>query len=92
MTCKRCGKALSNEMATCPFCGAFLHSSQIDEFVEMKKEKAKDLRPKLISEQYGMEPIQYEKQEKKKNPNSVAILALIAVVFVFLLITLFIIL
>lgn len=80
MVCRRCGKALSNEQPACPFCGSFLAPDQIETFVEMKKEKARDLRPKLISERYGMKPIQYEQANNKMNSNLIAILALVGIV------------
>lgn len=90
MKCKRCGKALSSEQATCPFCGAFLSNDQINEYVEMKKEKEKDLRPKLISEKYGMEPIKYEIRRSKMNSRLIVLLAICGFLVLLFLIVLFI--
>ncbi len=67
MKCKKCGASLSLNIPTCPSCGAFLTEDQIKNFVELKKEQSKDLRPKLISERYGIKPIKYESQEKKES-------------------------
>ena len=90
MVCRNCGKALSNEQATCPFCGIFIASDQISEYVEMKKEKAKDLRPKLLSEKYGMQAIRYEKINSQTNQRIFLILGICGVIIVLFLITLFI--
>lgn len=91
MVCRKCGKALSNEQPTCPFCGAFLATDQIPEFVEMKKEKSKDLRPKLLSEQYGMEPIKYEQSLNHSYSHLIVILILLGILVLILVIVLFII-
>ncbi len=90
MTCRNCGKALSNEQATCPFCGVFIASDQIKEFIEMKKEKSKDLRPKLISEKYGISPIKYEKKEGQGNLNILIILVICGFIMILFFVTLFI--
>ncbi len=90
MVCRKCGKALSNEVPTCPFCGAFLASDQISSFVEMKKEKSRDLRPHLISEKYGMDPIVYERKLNQQNSRLIVILILCGIVAVLFLIVLFI--
>lgn len=67
MVCKKCGKALANSQPTCPFCGAFIASDQMEQFLSDKKEQSKDLRPKLVSERYGMKPYDYEKQNQTNN-------------------------
>ena len=67
MICKNCGKALGSAQATCPFCGSFISKDQVSSYVEMKKERERDLRPKLVSERYGMEPIVYEKKTENKS-------------------------
>lgn len=92
MVCKNCGKALGNNQATCPFCGAFISSDQIDTFKELKKEKEKDLRPKLISERYGVSPIQYEQQNSRINNRLIVLFILLgvfAIVFFIVLLFLF---
>ena len=79
MVCKNCGKALGNVQATCPFCGAFISSDQVNNFVEMKKEREKDLRPRLVSERYGMDPIKYEIQSSKVGNKLIVILIVVGV-------------
>jgi len=84
MTCRRCGKALSNDQPTCPFCGAFIDGDQIQSFVDMKKEKSRDLRPKLISEKYGMEPRSYEKKDDSTKNYFIFLPILIGILLVFM--------
>lgn len=86
VVCKNCGNALGNEQATCPFCGAFIHKDQVSAFKEMKKEKEKDLRPKLVSERYGMDSILYEQKKMQTNGRLIAILGICAVLVVIFLI------
>ncbi len=83
MVCHNCGKALGNEKSTCPFCGAFLSPDQIQSFVAMKKEKERDLRPKLVSEKYGFDPIKYEMKSAKIN-NKLIVCLIGAFIFVIL--------
>lgn len=90
MVCKRCGKALSSKAPTCPFCGAFISEEQIPEFVEMKKEKEKEARPALLSEQYGLKPFEYEKSQNKTNSYLFFILGFFLIVALLFLIVLFI--
>lgn len=82
VVCKNCGKALGNVQATCPFCGAFISSDQVTNFVEMKKEREKDLRPRLVSERYGMDPIKYEIQTSKVGTKLIIILVVVGVLVV----------
>lgn len=85
MVCKNCGKALGNQAATCPFCGSFISSDQVSSYVSMKKEREKDLRPRLVSEQYGMDPIKYEIQNSKTNTKLIGVLFVVGIlVIVFL--------
>ena len=58
----------------------------------MKKEKSKDLRPKLISEKYGMSPIKYEKKNGDESTRFVAFFIIFGVILLIFLFTLFIIL
>ena len=89
MVCKNCGKALGNVQATCPFCGSFIASDQVSTYVEMKKEREKDLRPRLVSERYGMDPIKYEIQSSKVGNKLIGILIGVSVlVLLFLIIVL----
>lgn len=90
MKCQRCGKALSNEQPTCPFCGAFISKEQISTFVDMKKEKTRDLRPKLISEKYGMEPIKYQMAVNQTNSKAILILSICGFLVILFLILVFI--
>ncbi|MCI8575734.1 MAG: hypothetical protein HFI09_04620 [Bacilli bacterium] len=86
MVCKNCGKALGNVQATCPFCGSFISSDQISNYVEMKKEREKDLRPRLVSERYGMDPIKYEIQLSKVGNKLIIILVAVGVLVILFLI------
>lgn len=86
MVCKNCGKALGNNQATCPFCGSFISSDQVSSYVEMKKEKERDLRPRLVSERYGMDPIKYEIQTSKVSNKLMIVLLICGVVVIFFLI------
>lgn len=79
MVCHNCGKSLSNEQPICQYCGAFISKEQINNFVDSKREKSKDLRPKLISEQYGMEPIKYEQKLNKSYSHLIVILSLLGI-------------
>lgn len=88
MVCKKCGASLSNDLATCPLCGALMTKEQLATYVEIKKEKAKDLRPKLISEQYGMEPIKYEQKQNQINDKLILILVICGVIVILFLIVL----
>lgn len=92
VTCRRCGKALGNEQATCPFCGAFIAADQVSQYRSMKKEQGKDLRPKLISERYGMDPIQYELQNTEVGSKLIFLLlgiGVVAIIFLVVLLILF---
>lgn len=90
MKCQKCGKALSNEQPTCLFCGTFISKEQISTFVNMKKEKSKDTRPKLISEKYGMEPIQYQINVNRTNSKAILILNVCAFLVILFLVLVFI--
>lgn len=90
MVCKNCGKALGNAQATCPFCGSFISSDQVSTYVEMKKERDKDLRPRLVSERYGMDPIKYEIQTSKVSNKLMIILLLCGVLVIVFLMVVFI--
>ena len=89
VVCKNCGKALGNAQATCPFCGSFLSSDQINHYVEMNNESEKDLRPRLVSERYGMDPIKYEMQTSKVGSKLIVILLGVGIlVIIFLIVVL----
>ena len=89
MVCKNCGKSLGNEKATCPFCGALMDQNQLEAFVKEKKEREQDLRPKLVSERYGM-ALHYEKQKNQTNHSLFIILGILLVLVILFLIAVFI--
>ncbi len=89
MICKNCGKALGNEKVTCPFCGALMQNGQIHEFMKEKKEREKDLRPRLVSERYGMD-LHYEKQKNTTNFPMFLILGIVVFLAILFLVVVFI--
>jgi len=91
MVCKKCGKALSNTQPTCPFCGAFITKEQINEYVDLKKESSNDLRPKLISEQYGMQPIKYEQKLNQSYSRLIWVLSFLGILVLLFFLLIFII-
>lgn len=89
MVCKNCGNALGNQKATCPFCGAFMEENQLSKFVKEKKEREKNLRPKLVSERYG-NYMHYEKTKQETNTWMFVVLGITCVLVVVFLIVVFI--
>ncbi len=88
VVCKKCGKALSNAQATCPFCGALMTSEQLTAFANMKRESEKDLRAKLISEQYGIKPIKYELHQNQISDKWIIFLVICGVLGILFLVVL----
>lgn len=65
MHCKRCGKALGTDRGICPFCGAMLSESQMNQYKKDKLEKMK--YAELLTEKYGEKPVYYEKPKSVDN-------------------------
>ena len=67
MYCKKCGNPLPNEGFTCKFCGAMMESNQIAQQKNNLQERKWQTRTK--SELYGMEKINYQKEEQENKKN-----------------------
>lgn len=89
MHCKKCGKALGTDRGICPFCGAVLSPSQMEEYKEMKHSNY--YKPELITEKYGEKPIVYEKREETSSVLFI-ILAILGLILIIGIIILFIVL
>lgn len=74
MHCKRCGKALGTDRGICPFCGAMLSKSQMNQYKKDKLEKMK--YAELLTEKYGEKPVYYEKQKSIDNKLIILIVVL----------------
>ena len=90
MHCQKCGKALSMNQVTCPFCHTMIPKNQLSKQTEFRKEQEPDLRPKLISERYGMKSIEYEISKNKTNSHLIIILIICVVLVLIFLIAIFI--
>ena len=76
MFCQKCGNPLPKEGYICKFCGAMMGRDQIEKQKEYMKEHQYD--PKLKSELYGQEKINYNtEKDKNKNLGFLIILAII---------------
>lgn len=65
MICKKCGKQLPNEGFICKFCGAMMDQKQIMQQKDYLKERR--FEPKLKTELYGMEKINYRDAKEQKD-------------------------
>lgn len=67
MNCKKCGKALPNEGATCNFCGTVMNQAQLRTMKQMKG-KETTFQAKLMSDRYGVDKSAiYQKEDNKEN-------------------------
>ena len=78
MVCQKCGNQLPNEGFVCKFCGAMMTDEQIEQQKNYLKER--HFQPKLKSELYGIEKINYQKEEAQNNPKIKAILIIVGVI------------
>ena len=62
MFCQKCGNPLPKEGYICKFCGAMMTNDQIEK--QKKYMEENKFKPKLKSELYGVEKINYEQREK----------------------------
>ncbi len=83
MICQKCGNQLPNEGFVCKFCGAMMTSEQIEQQKNYLKEKR--FQPKLKSELYGIEKIDYREEKEQNNPKLKAVF-IIGGVIIFLII------
>lgn len=83
MFCKKCGNPLPKEGYMCKFCGAMMDKNQIENQNKLMKDN--HYQPKLKSELYGMEKINYQENERKEEKSFLPY-AIIGGVIIFLII------
>lgn len=75
MFCQKCGNPLPKEGYICKFCGAMMTESQIEKQKNYMQENK--FKPKLKSEMYGVEKINY--QESEKNSKNLGIFLVLGI-------------